>query len=92
MWKLRENALGKTWFENAEIIKRDLERLSNVCSGIISIEVGIDKFRTEQSYDVILISEFEDIDSFKNYSNHPEHLEVVDFIKQVVTSRIAVDY
>ena len=41
MWKLKEEAEGKTKKENAEIIKSSLESLKNKISEIVEIEVGI---------------------------------------------------
>jgi hypothetical protein len=92
MWKLEDNALGNNKLANAKLIKEELEALKDVLDGILTLEVGIDCYQTEQSFDVVLISEFENEDYFKQYAVHPKHQEVVKFIKQVVTNRIAVDY
>lgn len=92
MWKLKENALDNSKMINAKIIKEKLEPLKDICEGIILLEVGIDCYQTTQSFDVVLISEFENEACFKQYAKNPKHLEVVEFIKQVVTNRVAVDY
>lgn len=92
MWKLKDDTFNNDWKYNAAKIKHDLELLSDIDPGILKIEVGIDMLRTNQSYDVVLVSEFADKEAFNQYANHPKHLDVVKFIKEVVISRIAVDY
>jgi len=92
MWKLKEEALGNDKLKNAKIIKDSLEALTDICEGVNTIEVGIDILQTEQSYDVVLVSVFENKNAYKEYAIHPEHQKIVPFIKEVTKSRIAVDY
>ncbi|HPJ38988.1 MAG TPA: Dabb family protein, partial [Spirochaetota bacterium] len=42
LWKLKEQAHGKSKKENAETIKSMLENLNGKIPGMISIEVGFD--------------------------------------------------
>ena len=68
MWKLKEEAEGKTKKENAEIIKSSLEGLKNKISEIVEIEVGINWNDSDAAYDVVLYSVFntrEDLDSYQ---------------------------
>jgi phenylalanyl-tRNA synthetase alpha subunit len=92
MWKLKESAEGNNKLENAKIIKDKLEALRDRIEEIISIEVGIDINKSEQAYDVVLYSEFANMEDLNIYQNHPEHLEAGKFIGKVKTERVVVDY
>ncbi|MBA2861905.1 Dabb family protein [Methanococcus maripaludis] len=92
MWKLKENAEDKKKFENAKIIKTNLESLKEVIPEIKYIEVGIDSKKFENNYDVVLVSEFNSFEDLEIYQKNEEHLKVAEFVKSVAESRIAVDY
>lgn len=92
MWKLKEFAESKGKLENANIIKAILENLQKEIKQIRFIEVGINITKSIQAYDIILYSEFEDIDDLNIYQNHPSHMKVSEFIGNVRDERIVVDY
>lgn len=90
IWKLKkENCL-----ENAKKIKKDLEALKEKIKIIKEIKVNItEKFLDdENSYDVILISFFENISDLKSYQNDSEHVKVADFIKSCSIKRAFIDF
>lgn len=92
MWKLKEEALGKSKGHNAEKIKELLEALDNDIDGLLNIEVGVNICDSDQSFDVVLYSEFENQKSLDDYQKHPKHLEVGAFIVEVREDRVVVDY
>lgn len=92
MWKLKEVAEGKSKLENANIIKMSLEDLQNKIDQINMIEVGVNINNSKQAYDVVLYSEFENIEDLNLYQNHPEHLKVGEFINKVKDERVVADY
>lgn len=92
MWKLKENAQGNTKLENARLIKTKLENLKEIIQELKEIEVGINIVKDPAAYDLVLYTGFENQDDLNKYASDPRHLEVVDFIKKVVESRIVVDY
>ncbi|KGK87007.1 Dabb family protein [Clostridium sp. HMP27] len=92
MWKLKEFADGKKKQENAKIIKTDLENLQDKINEIKFIEVGINVNSSPQAYDIVLYSQFENMEDLNIYQNHSEHIRVGEFIKKVVNERVAVDY
>ena len=92
MWKLKEFAEGKNMVENANTIKFQLESLRDKIDQIKFIEVGINLEPSLQAYDVVLISEFENMEDLNTYQNHPEHLKVAEFIGKVRAERVFVDY
>lgn len=92
MWKLKEFADGKEKQENAKIIKTGLESLQEKINELKFIEAGININNSPQAYDVVLYSQFENMDDLNIYQNHPEHIKVAEFVKKVVNERVVVDY
>lgn len=90
LWQLCDEADGRTKWENAKIMKERLEALNGKIDGLVSLEVGINE--NGDQYDAVLTSVHESMDALKAYAVHPLHLAVVDFVKAVTCSRIAVDY
>jgi len=56
------------------------------------IEVGVNYELAAKSYDVCLISHFENIEQLDSYRFHPEHLKVAELIGQHAVERAAVDF
>ena len=93
MWKLKDEAMGRTKLENAKIIKEKLEALVGVIDEIKALEVGINiNDGDEVVYDACLISEFDDLDALNRYKVHPEHQKVSEFVKEVRVARTSIDY
>lgn len=93
MFKLADVAEGNTKKENALRIKRDLEALKGVIPEIVKIEVCVnDDAAPKDNYDVVLVSEFKNIQDLQAYAVHPEHVKVGEFISKVRTARAAIDY
>ena len=78
--------------ENLEKAKMMLEALVGTVPSLKSMEVGINFCGEERAMDLSLYSEFDDQEGLELYANHPEHLEVVKFIKSVATASKVVDY
>lgn len=94
MWKLKELAEGNTKLENAGIMKELLEGLPSKIEELDSAEVGINILEgdDEAICDVVLTTECKNQEALKVYAVHPEHQNVVQFIKKVVRERRVVDY
>lgn len=93
MWKLKSQASGNNRENNALKIKQLLEELQGKISEISSIKVGINhKLASETNFHVILELEVENFEVLKVYANHPLHLKVVEFIREVSAERVALDY
>jgi hypothetical protein len=93
IFQLAEFAEGKTKQENAVYIKEILENLKSSIPQIITLEVGInipDFFDGNQ--DLVIYSEFANIQDLKTYMEHPEHKKVANYIGKVRIARTSVDY
>lgn len=78
--------------ENIEQAKEMLLSLSNSIPTLKSIEVGENFANEDRAMDLSIITHFDSFEDLKIYAVHPEHLKVVDFIKQVVEYSKVVDY
>lgn len=77
---------------NMAQVKGMLEALEEKIDTLKSMEVGIDISRSERSFDLALISTFDDQAGLNAYAIHPAHLEVVALIKEVTLLSKVVDY
>lgn len=73
-------------------LKNLLESLQQKIFEVKFIEVGVNHELDSKSYDLALISYFESIKDLDTYRIHPEHLKVLERIKETTSERAAVDY
>lgn len=92
MWKLADNAEGRTKEENLGYIRERLLALRPIIPEIRSMELGRDELHSEMSYDMALVMEFDDIAAMKRYKVHPDHVAVSEYVKKVRIARTVVDY
>ncbi len=78
--------------ENLLKAKKMLESLVDTVPSLKSIEVGLNFSKEDRAMDLSIITEFDNIEGLELYTNHPEHLEVVAFIKTVVSQSKVSDY
>jgi hypothetical protein len=92
-FQLSEFAEGNNKYENALIIKSELENLKEFIPEIIKIEVGINIPNAPKTdHDIALYSEFASFETLDIYQEHSQHKRVASFIGKVRTNRAAVDY
>lgn len=92
MWKLKDEAQGKSKAENAERIKVLLESLPARVPEIQGFSVGIQAFQNTEAWDIVLHSVFDDADALLAYQNHPDHLDVAREIAGLRSEKAVVDY
>lgn len=73
-------------------LKLLLEGLKEKIQEVKFIEVGLNYDLNASSHDICLLSHFETFEDLDTYRVHPEHLKVVERIKETTVSRAAVDY
>lgn len=78
--------------KNLKKVKEMLEGLMESVPTLKSIEVGMNFCDEERAMDLSIITEFDNKEGLDLYANHPEHLNVVAFIKTVVNASKVVDY
>ncbi len=93
LFKLQPFAEENSKHENALYIKKKLENLRTIIPEILKIEVFINLPEVSvENCDLILITEFNNLEDLRIYSNHPEHQKIVSFISKVKIDRSAIDY
>lgn len=93
MFKFKDEAEGRTKAENIAITKSMLDKLPDTIGYIVRSEtfVGAKDQKTD-NYDLILISDFESLETLEKYKVHPDHVAVGDFMRPVRISRTCIDY
>lgn len=66
--------------------------LPHVIEEIREFRFGTDVIHSERSYDLGLVSSFDDLDAMKRYQVHPEHQKVIAIVKAITASVVAVDF
>lgn len=93
MFKFKEEAQGQTKAENVKITKNMLDSLPEKIEYIISSATFVgDCKQKADNYDLILISDFESLETLEKYKIHPAHVAVGDFMRPVRISRTCIDY
>ena len=77
---------------NIEKAKNMLNALVDKIDPLLSMEVGVDFSQTERAFDLSLYSTFNTKEDLATYATHPDHMEVVAFIKEVTELSRVVDY
>ena len=92
-WKLKETAEGKLKAENAILLKNLLLSLKEKLTMVRKLEVGLNSPKADSSnFDIILITEFDNMDDLQAYQVHPEHVKVAEFVGKVRESRACIDF
>ena len=73
-------------------VEKALRGLPGSISEIKGFEVGRDILHSERSYDMALVSAFEDLDAMKRYQVHSAHQAVVEKLKKITDSIVVVDF
>ena len=91
MWRLRGETAQER--EAARLkVKHAFEGLRGRIDGLRHIEVGTDISKVDYACDVVLVSEFADMDDLRSYATHPEHLRVREELGDLRIERHQVDY
>ncbi len=88
IWKYREDVPDAKREEHVEMLRR----LPSLIPEIESFEVGFDILRLPRSYDVGLVAVFRDRAALDVYTEHPEHLRVVSFGREISANVASVDF
>ncbi len=91
MWRLKKIE-GKTKDDIASEIQAEVNKLPSLIKEIKTFEVGINVNPSERASDVVLLSEFESIESLKKYQVHPDHKKLVEHLGHLTAETRVVDY
>ncbi|MCH5327796.1 MAG: Dabb family protein [Coprobacter sp.] len=91
LFKLKETVAPAEKQAIMEQFKSGLEALKTKIPVLRHIEVGIN-MNPAESFDMALVTEFDNMDDLQTYATHPEHVAVTQIIKDVKEGRSCVDY
>jgi len=77
---------------NIQKAKEMLVSLEHKVPPLKSIEVGENFCSEGRAMDLSIITHFDTKEDLQEYAVHPEHMKVIEFIKQVVEYSKVVDY
>lgn len=92
MWSFKSEGEGKSREENMAIVRDRLYALPAIIPEIKKMEIGFDVKHTDMSADLVLITEFESLDTLKIYAEHPDHVLVSQYVRRVIDSRKVIDF
>ena len=92
MWKLKEFADGANKAENAKKMNAMIMILKSKIKEVQYLEVGTNLSDSENSYDIVLYSEFKNKEDLEIYQKHSEHLKAAEFICRVRLEGKFIDY
>jgi hypothetical protein len=87
MFKLRDRSPG-----HVAHCKQLLEGLPPLIPEIGRYDVGVNVIDSPRSYDLVLVSEFDDADALQRYQVHPVHAEVLAYLRDNAEAVAVVDY
>jgi len=73
-------------------IKDALDSLPDKISEIKFYQVGVNISTADNAFDVVLVSDFETVETLNIYKKHPAHIEVVNFINTFNKKSQVVDF
>ncbi|NPA65747.1 MAG: Dabb family protein [Epsilonproteobacteria bacterium] len=77
---------------NMARVQKKLHDLEESIEVLKSMEVGINFNESDRAMDMSLYSTFDSAADLKIYQEHPEHLKVVELIREVTVESKVVDY
>jgi hypothetical protein len=79
--------------EQKQQAAEELRTLPPLMTGLRSFNVGPDAGIIEGTFDFALVADFEDVESYLAYRDHPAHRAVVEqVINPIAKERVAVQY
>lgn len=84
--------LSEEHADQAETMRARLLELPERIPQIRYYEVGVNIVDSDRNYDLVLISKFDSREDLRAYSAHPDHQEVLKYIRSIISSSVAVDY
>ena len=91
IWRFCDELDGMNKEQIMTSIEEKLAHLKATIPEIISMSVERDVLRSERSFDMIYITEFESLGALEKYRVHPEHVKVASFIARVSVAQAVCD-
>ncbi|MBQ8407971.1 MAG: Dabb family protein [Clostridia bacterium] len=91
MWRFKDEYEGMDKDAIMDKVTAMFTELKKVIPEIRFMSVERDVLRSERSYDMIYITEFDSLETLEIYRVHPEHVKVAAFIQQIRVAQSVTD-
>ena len=91
LWQFKDELSAPEREAAAAKIKAELEALTGVVPGLLSLTVATNPMETSNA-DLMLDSTLETAEALAGYAVHPEHVKAATYIRSVVKSRYCMDF
>ena len=91
MWRFTDNFEGMNKEQIMDKVTDLFRELKKKIPEIKFMSVERDVLRSERSFDMIYITEFESLEALEVYRVYPEHVKVAEFIHKVRTMQAVTD-
>jgi len=92
MFKLKSSFSKEEKEKNLKQLREMLDALPTHINEIKHFETGMNVSGSPAAFDLVLVSEFESLETLEAYRVHPEHVKVLDFVSRVKEATHVVDY
>jgi len=92
MFKFTDTKNDTEKSEKAEKMKSVFSPLRNIINVVESYEIAINSKKTDFSYDLAIISEYNTWEDLETYINHPEHQKAISLCKDIKKEKAVLDY
>ena len=76
--------------ETIDDVRSRLLKLPETIDVIREYRVGRDARLSDTTWDMVVFAAFADLEGYSIYSTHPDHVPIVDEVRELVTDRAAV--
>ncbi len=84
---------GKEPLETISVtVKEKLEALTAKIPELKNMEVGLNVKTKPSAHDLVLIADFDNEEGLNAYRVHPEHVKILEIMKETVEKTAVVDY
>ena len=90
MWRFTDGE-GRTKEENCAYVRERLLALPAIIPEIKFMQIGRDVSGTDMSYDMVLVTRFDSLETLHTYKVHPSHVAVSEYVKKVRVARVVLD-
>ncbi|MGL5262429.1 MAG: Dabb family protein [Bacteroides sp.] len=91
LFKLKEEAPKEEKLQVMNAFKSAIEALPAKINFIRKVEVGLN-VNADETWDIALYSEFDNMEDMKAYAVHPDHVAAAKLLADLKESRACVDY
>ena len=78
--------------ESIAAITAALEPLVGVIPGLLALKIHANIMHNDNNWDVVLVSEFDSVESLAAYQGHPAHVAAAATPRGLTSDRATVDY